>query len=171
MGFSRQEHWSGVPFPSPMHESERWKWLCLVMSDSSWPQGLQPTRRLRPWDFPGKSTGVGCHFLLQSPLAYSETISILFLSLSPLLFHQCSKLYYFPVLIIIFVQVLLTTLVALISPRCSLSHFLYSKVTQKIVTVHCLQFLLILSGSCHQLSSETDNIKNISDLSVAKSSD
>ena len=27
--------------------------------------GLQPTRFLRPWDFPGKSTGVGCHFLLQ----------------------------------------------------------------------------------------------------------
>ena len=27
--------------------------------------GLQPTRLLRPWDFPGKSTGVGCHCLLQ----------------------------------------------------------------------------------------------------------
>ena len=27
--------------------------------------GLQPTRLLRPWDFPGKNTGVGCHFLLQ----------------------------------------------------------------------------------------------------------
>ena len=26
--------------------------------------GLQPTRLLRPWDFPGKSTGVGCHCLL-----------------------------------------------------------------------------------------------------------
>ena len=23
--------------------------------------GLQPTRLLHPWDFPGKSTGVGCH--------------------------------------------------------------------------------------------------------------
>ena len=22
LGFSRQEHWNGVPFPSPMHESE-----------------------------------------------------------------------------------------------------------------------------------------------------
>ena len=27
--------------------------------------GLQPTRLLHPWDFPGKSTGVDCHFLLQ----------------------------------------------------------------------------------------------------------
>ena len=26
MGFSRQEYWSGVPLPSPMHESEKWKW-------------------------------------------------------------------------------------------------------------------------------------------------
>ena len=25
MRFSRQEHWSGLPFPSPMHESEKWK--------------------------------------------------------------------------------------------------------------------------------------------------
>ena len=37
-----------------------------VMSDSSRPQGLQPTRLLHPWDFPGKSTGVGCHCLLPS---------------------------------------------------------------------------------------------------------
>ena len=35
------------------------------MSDSSRPHGLQPTRLLRPWDFPGKSTGVGCHCLLR----------------------------------------------------------------------------------------------------------
>ena len=26
LGFSRQEHWSGLPFPSPMYESEKWKW-------------------------------------------------------------------------------------------------------------------------------------------------
>ena len=30
----RQEHWSGLPFPSPMHESEKWKWSRSVMSDS-----------------------------------------------------------------------------------------------------------------------------------------
>ena len=64
LGFSRQEHWSGLPFPSPMHESEKWKWSHSVMSDSLQPNGLQPTRPLRPWDFPGKSTGVGCHCLL-----------------------------------------------------------------------------------------------------------
>ena len=65
LGFSRQEHWSGLPFPSPMHESEKWKGSHSVMSDSSQPHELQPTRLLRPLDFPGKSTGVGCHCLLQ----------------------------------------------------------------------------------------------------------
>ena len=64
LGFSRQERWSGLPFPSPMHESEKWKWSHSVVSDSSRPHGLQPTRLLCPWDFPGKSTGVGCHCLL-----------------------------------------------------------------------------------------------------------
>ena len=63
LGFSRQEHWSGWPFPSPMHESEKWKWSRSVMSDSLGPHGLQPTRLLHPRDFPGKSTGVGCHCL------------------------------------------------------------------------------------------------------------
>ena len=31
LGFSRQEHWSGLPFPSPMHESEKWKWSRSVV--------------------------------------------------------------------------------------------------------------------------------------------
>ena len=58
LGFSRQEHWSGLPFPSPMHESEKWKWSCSVVSNSSQPHGLQPTTLLCPWDFPGKSTSM-----------------------------------------------------------------------------------------------------------------
>ena len=33
------------------------------MSDFQRPQGLQPTRLLRPWDFPGKSTGVGRQYV------------------------------------------------------------------------------------------------------------
>ena len=37
LGFSRQEHWSGLPFPSPMHESEKWKWSRSVVSDFSNP--------------------------------------------------------------------------------------------------------------------------------------
>ena len=73
LGFSRQEHWSGLPFPSPMQESEKWKWSRSVGSDSSWPHGLQPTRLPRPWDSPGKNTGVGRHFLLQCKKVRSES--------------------------------------------------------------------------------------------------
>ena len=51
LGFSRQEHWSGLPFPSPVHESEKWKWSHSVVSNSSRPHGLQPTRLLCPWIF------------------------------------------------------------------------------------------------------------------------
>ena len=36
-----------------------------VMSDSVQPHRRKPTRLPRPWDSPGKNTGVGCHFLLQ----------------------------------------------------------------------------------------------------------
>ena len=42
LGFSRQEHWSGLPFPSPMHESEKWKWSRSVMSRSSNPMDCSP---------------------------------------------------------------------------------------------------------------------------------
>ena len=45
-----------------MHESES---ESEVVSDCSRPHGLHPTRLLRPWDFLGKSTGVGCHCLLR----------------------------------------------------------------------------------------------------------
>ena len=102
MGFSRQEYWSGLPFPSPgdfpdpriqpgsaalqayylptelwgkpnayldyiksLLQCRKWKWSRSVVSDSLWPHGLWPTRLLPSWDSPGKSTGVGCHFLLQ----------------------------------------------------------------------------------------------------------
>ena len=48
----------------PILNNQR-KWSRSVMSDSLQPHGLQPTRLLHPWSFLGKSTGVGCHFLLQ----------------------------------------------------------------------------------------------------------
>ena len=43
------------------------------MSDSVRPHRLQPTRLRRPWDSPGKNTGVGCHFLLQCIKVKSES--------------------------------------------------------------------------------------------------
>ena len=63
-GFSRQEYWSGLPLPSLIYML-----LLLLLSRSSrvrlWqPHRWQPTRLPRPWDSPGKSTGVGCHYRL-----------------------------------------------------------------------------------------------------------
>ena len=43
------------------------------MSDSVRPHRQQPTRLPRPWDSPGKNTGVGCHFLLQCMKVNSES--------------------------------------------------------------------------------------------------
>ena len=43
------------------------------MSDSVRPHRWQPTRLPRPWDSPGKNTGVGCHFLLQCIKVKSES--------------------------------------------------------------------------------------------------
>ena len=43
------------------------------MSDSVRPHRRQPTRLPRPWDSPGKNTGVGCHFPLQCVKVKSES--------------------------------------------------------------------------------------------------
>ena len=87
MEFSRQEYWSRLPFPSlgdppgpglkPTSPelaggffTTRDTWEAPLM-----PQLLrrQPTRLRRPWDSPGKNTGVGCHFLLQCMKVKSES--------------------------------------------------------------------------------------------------
>ena len=44
-----------------------------VVSDSGQPHRWQPTSLPRPWDSPGKNTGVGCHFLLQYMKVKSES--------------------------------------------------------------------------------------------------
>ena len=48
--------------------------VCSVVSDFLQPPGLQSTRLLCPWDYPGKNTGVGCHFLLQEIFCISRQI-------------------------------------------------------------------------------------------------
>ena len=97
MGFHGQRYWSGLPVPSPGDLPTQGSNLDLlhcrqilyhlshqgsphlfyissvqfshsVVSESFQPHGLYPTRLLHPWNFPGKSTGVGCHFLLQELL-------------------------------------------------------------------------------------------------------
>ena len=81
MEFSRQEYWSGLPFPSPgdLPNLGIWPWSpagrhftiwatreslksesCSVMLDSLWPHGLYS-----PWNSPGQNTGAGSSSLLQ----------------------------------------------------------------------------------------------------------
>jgi len=47
--------------------------VASVVSNSVRPHKRQPTRLRHPWDFPGKNTGVGCHFLLQRMKVKSES--------------------------------------------------------------------------------------------------
>ena len=47
--------------------------VASVVSDSVRPHRWQPNRLPRPWDSPGKNTGVGCHFLLQCMKVKSES--------------------------------------------------------------------------------------------------
>ena len=54
---------------TPKNESESHS----VLSDSVRPHKRQPTRLPRPWDSPGKNTGVGCHFLLWCMKVKSES--------------------------------------------------------------------------------------------------
>ena len=70
---ARTLEWVAISF------SNAWKWKVKSESEvaQSRPHGLQPTRLLCPRDFPGKSTGVGCHCLL---LEWTVFISF---SLSP----------------------------------------------------------------------------------------
>ena len=88
IGFPRQEYWSGLSFPSPgifptqgldlhlLHwqvdsnneppgKPRNYMCSCSVMSDSLWVHECSLPRLLCPWNFPGKNTGVTCHFLLQ----------------------------------------------------------------------------------------------------------
>ena len=79
MGFSRQEYWSGLPFPSPGDLPdpgiEPKSPALQVEFFTTEPPGKVKVkllsrvrifaRLLHPWDSPGKNTGVGCHFLLQ----------------------------------------------------------------------------------------------------------
>ena len=76
----------GIKLGSPalagrfLNTSATWDSACCcrckvtsVVSNSVQPQRRQPIRLPRPWDSPGKNTGVGCHFLLQRMKGKSES--------------------------------------------------------------------------------------------------
>ena len=64
LGFPGQEHWSGLPFPSPIHESEKWKRSCSIVSDS---------QRPRDCSLPGSSV----HGIFQARVMEWVAISLL----------------------------------------------------------------------------------------------
>ena len=91
LGFSRQEHWSGLPFPSPMHESEKWKRSRSVVSrllEIPWTAAHQAPQSV---GFSRQEYWSGCHRLLHSSYVQNK-VSILS-SPSPLVFcNQVLKL-------------------------------------------------------------------------------
>ena len=56
------------------------------------PHGLQPTRLLSPWDFPGKNTGVDCHFLLQESFP-TQGLNLSLLQVDSLPLHHLGSPY------------------------------------------------------------------------------
>ena len=86
LGFSRQEHWSGLPFASPMHESEKWKGSrsCLTLSYPMDCRGTQKYCYLYPWGGT-KNPAPRLHYCFL-------TAPSLFLPLLPSLIRKCLNL-------------------------------------------------------------------------------
>ena len=62
---------------------------CYVMFNSVWPYGVQPSMLLCPWGFPGKNTGVGCHFLLQGTFP-TQGLNLSLLCYRWILYHSAT---------------------------------------------------------------------------------
>ena len=62
---ARTLEWVAIPFSNAGKLKVKVKSLSCAQLLAT--HGLQPTRLLHPWDFPGKSTEVGCHCLLTTP--------------------------------------------------------------------------------------------------------
>ena len=62
------------------------EWESSAVSDSLRPHGLYPTRLFCPWNFPGKSTGVGYHFLLQG-IFVTQGLNLGLLPCRQMLYH------------------------------------------------------------------------------------
>ena len=61
----RYQNWDHLHFLAELFLPMLLLLLSCKVSDSLWPHRWKPTRHPRPWDSPGKNTGVGCHFLPQ----------------------------------------------------------------------------------------------------------
>ena len=64
------------------------------MSDPQRPHGLQSSSLLRPWDFPGKSTGVGCHCLLRfksRDITFPTKVCLIKAMVFPVVMYRCES--------------------------------------------------------------------------------
>ena len=75
-------NWARVRVPTGIYQAYA---SCLLVAKLCptllQPNGLQPTRLLCPWDFPGKNTGVSCHFLLQCMKVKMKVKSLIYVQL------------------------------------------------------------------------------------------
>ena len=69
---ARVLEWGAIAF-SDTYTAAAAKLDTSVVSNSVQPHRRRPTRLPRPWDSPGKNTGVVCHFLLQCMKVKSES--------------------------------------------------------------------------------------------------
>ena len=67
-------------------------YVCVYsdISDTLWPYGLLPTSFLCPWNFPGKNTGVGYHFLFQGIFLTQRWNLLLLHWQADFFFHHCA---------------------------------------------------------------------------------
>ena len=113
--------------------SNVWKWSRSVVSDSQRSHGLQPTRLLHPWDFPGKSTGVGCHCQ-----CYFLYFVIKLFQIWPLgLFHLAPMSIWYPLIIMICVCI-----------------YVYVN-TSVFRNTRCFRLILYVSSLCPEISHST----------------
>ena len=94
MGFSRQEYWKerevaqscltlcdpmdGSPPGSPLPgilQARTLEWVAISFPNAWKWKVKEPTRLLHPWDFPGKSTGVGCNCITNHSNSYKCSLS------------------------------------------------------------------------------------------------
>ena len=70
LGFSRQENWSELPFPSPMHESEKSKWSRSVVSNCSDPMDCSLPGSSVHGTLSSTHLYIGGNYISQDPLSF-----------------------------------------------------------------------------------------------------
>ena len=147
LGFSRQEHWSGLPFPSPMRESEsEIAQSCPTLSD---PMDCSLPGSSVHGIFQAKGTGVGCHCLLRKHGLSSSILS--FWNVEIFKLHIWLKLYFY------WIAVFSTKIYP------SVSWYDVILLWESILTHHQLPEPLWLIGTAPEVGSDPTWLRPLSD--------